>query len=64
MSAPQENNMLETIGYWLSLAGLIAVILGIHFCQLGVGIVGVAAVVVGIALNLAGEKRAARGNQK
>jgi phosphate starvation-inducible membrane PsiE len=58
---PDGKSTLETAGYWLTLASLIAMIIGVHYGQMGILLPCLATLVVGIALNVIGENRASRG---
>lgn len=55
---------LESAGYWLTLASLVAMILGVHYGRMGVILPCLAALVAGIVLNIVGENRSNRGTGK
>lgn len=65
MSAPRDGkSLLESAGYWLTLASLVAMILGVHFGHLIVILPCLATLVTGIVLNICGENRSNRGAGK
>lgn len=60
-AARDRKNLLETAGYWLTIASLVALILGVHFGHMVVIIPCLAVLVAGIVLNIVGENRTNRG---
>jgi hypothetical protein len=56
--ATKDGEALEKAGFALSLFGLVGIILGIHYCNWTLGLVlGGGLFLLGVVLNLIGEKR-------
>ncbi len=57
MNAARGKSPLEAVGYWLTLASLIAMIVGVHYGRMAVILPCLAVLVAGIVLNVVGENR-------